>query len=157
MFRVEELLGDTNVRCRVRAASRKRVLQDIAELLAGDGVSDDELFEALMDRERLGSTGLGSGVAIPHCRLPTTEMRVALLSLAEAIDYEASDGVPVDLLFVLVVPADEPKAHLDALAALAETFAVAANCTALRACASDADLRRTMTNLLAQLPKSASA
>ena len=157
MFRVEELLGETNVRARSGAASRKRALQEIAALLAGDGVTQDALFDALMARERLGSTGLGEGVAIPHCRLPTQEIRVALLSLAAPIDYEASDGEAVDLLFVLVVPADEPSAHLEALAALSETFADPGNRSTLRACTSDAELCATMTDLLARAPKSASA
>ena len=77
-------------------------------------------------------------------------MRAALVSLPEPIDYEASDGEPVDLLFVLVVPEDEQVAHLDALAALAEIFSDAANREALRACNDDEALREAMQARLAQ-------
>ena len=148
MFHVEKLLGTENVRCRVDASSRKRIIQYIAEMMATSTVNADQLFDALMNRERLGSTGLGDGVAIPHCRVACREMQAACLSLADPIDYEAADGQPVDLLFVLVVPEDEHNAHLEALAVLAETFADAANREALRSCASDDALLARITEQL---------
>ncbi len=148
MFHVENLLGTSNVRCRVAASSRKRVIQYIAEMMATSSVNTDQLFDALMNRERLGSTGLGDGVAIPHCRVACSEIQAACITLAEPIDYEAADGQPVDLLFVLVVPEDEHNAHLEALAVLAETFAEAANREALRACASDDALLARITEQL---------
>ena len=151
------MLEVTHVRAHADAASRKRALQDIADLLSNHELAEDVLFEGLMERERLGSTGLGDGVAIPHCRLPINRMRVALVSLSTPIDYEAIDSQPVDLLFVLVVPIDEPSAHLEALAALSAVFAEPQNCSALRACADDAALCELMQSLLSSHTTQASA
>ncbi len=140
------------------AASRKRALQLIAEMMADDDVSADALFDGLMGREKLGSTALGEGVAIPHCRIPADSMRAALVSLPEPVDFEASDGIAVDLLFVLVVPEDEQSAHLEALSALAGIFSQAGNRAALRACVSDDSLRKTFVAQLAdQVPDAKSA
>ncbi len=147
--RVEELLDASNVRCHAVASSRKRVLQFIAELVADEQLSADVIFDGLMARERLGSTGLGEGVAIPHCRISCEQIRVAFVSLPEPIDYEASDSEPVDLLFVLVVPHEEQHAHLDALAALAEVFSDATNRADLRAAHNDAELCQTIYQRLA--------
>ena len=155
---IEDLLNASSVRCNASAASRKRVLQFIADLVADELLSADILFDSLMARERLGSTGLGEGVAIPHCRMACDRMRAAFVSLEHPIDYEASDGEAVDLLFVLVVPHEEQHAHLDALAALAELFSSAENRTALRACNSDEALCQSISALLAQqVPDSKSA
>jgi len=137
---LHKLLDHGSVRCHLPAASRKRALQLIAELLADEHLAADTLFDTLMGRERLGSTALGEGVAIPHCRVETDEMRVALVSLPEGVDFEAADGEPVDLLFVLVVPENEKTAHLEALAALAAVFGRADNRSELRACATDTRL-----------------
>ncbi len=150
MYHVEKLLDESNVRCRANAGSRKRVIEYIAELLSTPEVSTDALFDALMARERLGSTGLGDGVAIPHCRIDCGKMRAACLTLATPIDYEATDGEAVDLFFVLVVPKEEHNAHLEALAVLAETFGDSANREALRNCASDAELLQRITAQLSR-------
>ena len=153
MHPLAQLLTLNNIVCHAAASSRKRVLQSIATLICADGAEtfdEDELFDELMARERLGSTGLGDGVAIPHCRLSCQQMRVALVTLPEPINYEAMDGQGVDLLFVLVVPVDESQAHLDALAALAEIFSQADNRQTLRACRDDTNLLATMQDLLNQ-------
>lgn len=143
MHHLQTLLEGKRVRCKLPAASRKRALQLIAELLADEGVGADALFDELMARERLGSTGLGEGVAIPHCRISAHNMRAALVSLPEPVDFEAGDGAPVDLLFVLVVPEEEQTAHLEALSALAGIFSQPANRAQLRACTDDENLRST--------------
>ncbi len=154
MHPLAELLTANNVRCREPASSRKRILQTVARLMCdehptGAGqLSEDELFDGLMNRERLGSTGLGDGVAIPHCRLSCPSMRIAMVSLDAPIDYEAIDGQGVDLLFVLVVPTDESQVHLDALASLAEIFADQNNRQLLRACQDNSSLLDNMQNLL---------
>jgi nitrogen PTS system EIIA component len=109
---------------KAKAQSRKRALEIASDLIAAgeDSVSARTLFDSLMSRERLGSTGLGEGVAIPHCRLPCERMLAAFLSLERPVDFEAADAEPVDLLFVLVVPPEETSAHLEALAVLARLF-----------------------------------
>ena len=156
--RVEDLLGTSNVRCGAVAASRKRVLQLIAELVADEELNADAIFDGLMARERLGSTGLGEGVAIPHCRMACKQIRAAFVSLPEPIDYEASDGLPVDLLFVLVVPHDEQRAHLEALAALAEVFSDPGNRADLRGAHNNVELLQIIYARLAnQVPDSRTA
>ena len=122
MIDLLELLTPTQISCQSKAHSRKRALQTLAELIADDDLGADEIFDGLMARERLGSTGLGDGIAIPHCRMSCNKMRVAFITLAEPIDYEASDGLYVDLLFALLVPEDETTAHLEALAVLSSLF-----------------------------------
>jgi PTS system nitrogen regulatory IIA component len=135
MSNVTQLLGLAAVRCHAEAHSRKRALQLAADLIANDtDLSADNLFDGLMERERLGSTGLGAGVAIPHCRMACNAMRVAFLTLNHPVDHEAPDGDDVDIIFVIVVPNDENQAHLDALAVLSEIFVDPDNRTKLRGC-----------------------
>ncbi len=124
MLRIEDLLPPACVRRAVPAHSRKRSLDLAADLLAEQhpGVDARPLFDALMERERLGSTGIGEGVAIPHCRVQCPRMMAAFFLLAEPVDYDAPDGKPVDLVFVLAVPPGETRAHLDVLARLANVF-----------------------------------
>lgn len=92
------------------------------------------VFDALLARERLGSTALGEGVAIPHCRLPgMTGIRAALITLDEGVDFDAPDGDPVDLLCCLIVGEEEQDHHLKLLSQLAQIFSDAAKRRALRA------------------------
>jgi len=141
MSNVTHLLNLASVRCHAEAPSRKRALQLAAELIAANSsLSADALFDGLMERERLGSTGLGDGVAIPHCRTVCDDMRVALLTLRNPINHESGDSIDVDILFVLVVPNDENDAHLQALATLSEIFANPDNRRRLRACTDDETL-----------------
>lgn len=131
---IEDLLPPECVCRAVPAPSRKRTLDLAADLLAKHhpGVAARQLFDALMERERLGSTGIGEGVAIPHCRVECPAMMAAFFSLEKAVDYDAPDGKPVDLVFVLVVPVEETSAHLEALAMLAGVFRDPATRTRLR-------------------------
>ena len=134
----------------LHVANRKRALHFVSDLLAEhyDEVSAHLLFDALMERERLGSTGLGEGVAIPHCRLEGAPMMAALITLDEAVDFDAPDGQPVDLLYVLVVPPEEASAHLDVLASLAELFGAEADRQSLRSADTAAALHTTFTNAI---------
>jgi PTS system nitrogen regulatory IIA component len=104
-------------------ASKKKVLQTLAERLSKtlSDVSDIELFDQLISRERLGSTGIGSGVAVPHCRLDGLSQPIAaLIKLPTGIDFQAIDNAPVDLLFALIVPTDATDEHLQLLASVVE-------------------------------------
>ena len=144
MIEVDSLLPADCVRSGIAASSRKTVLEWVADLLAKahPGISARLLFNALMERERLGSTGLGDGVAVPHCRLRCSQLMGALLSLTRPVSFDAPDGQPVDLLFILVAPEDEPSAHLEALATVAGVFGSPAECARLRAAGSDAALKQ---------------
>ncbi|MFT7178080.1 MAG: PTS system nitrogen regulatory IIA component [Oceanospirillaceae bacterium] len=109
----------------LKCASKKRTLESISHWL-GDQMSEfdgKELFNALINREKLGSTGFGDGIAIPHCRLDScTQVTGALVRLAKAVDFDAIDAQPVDLLFVLLVPLEATDEHLQILATLAGSF-----------------------------------
>ncbi len=148
MHPLAERLNSTNVVCRLPAASRKRALQAIASLVGDGGLGEDVVFDGLLARERLGSTGLGDGVAIPHGRFDCSIVRVAFVTLPEPVDFEAPDAQGVDLVFALVVPRDENQAHLDDLASLSTVFADAGNRTRLRQCETDEQLLDTIRSLL---------
>ncbi|MCP1618283.1 PTS system nitrogen regulatory IIA component [Pseudomonas otitidis] len=98
------------------------MLEQIANLVARDLVDLDsqDIFESLVAREKLGSTGFGNGIAIPHCRLQGCAAPVsAVLRLDAAVDFDAIDGAPVDLLFVLLVPEAATDEHLELLRQIA--------------------------------------
>lgn len=105
--------------------SKKRLLQTLAELLADgdDALTAEAIFERLTERERLGSTGLGHGIALPHSRMKeVVEARCAFIQLHQGIDYDAIDNQPVDLALALLVPEDANETHLQLLSALAAMF-----------------------------------
>ncbi|KGK43095.1 PTS fructose transporter subunit IIA [Nitrincola sp. A-D6] len=122
---ISELLTESLTLCHIDAVSKKRVLEIASETLAAeiDELEAEDVFSALLNRERLGSTGIGDGVAIPHCRLAGCTRALALLiTLKEPIDFDAIDNRPVDLLCCLLVPEDAATEHLQTLAGLAELF-----------------------------------
>ena len=105
--------------------SKKKLLELLGQRLAEqlDAPTAEEIFDRLLERERLGSTGFGDGIAIPHCRLPGCNSAMGLLvQLREPIDFDAVDRQPVDLIFTLVVPEQATEEHLQVLAMLAERF-----------------------------------
>ena len=103
---------------------KKRLLEKAAALLSeGNAEVERAVFDSLVGRERLGSTGLGHGVAIPHGRSPKVGTAVgSFLRLSEPVDFGAPDGEPVDLVFALVVPEHFSSQHLMLLSQLAEMF-----------------------------------
>lgn len=105
----------------LKANSKKQVLQDIATLVARHSeLSEREVFDALLQRERLGSTGIGNGLAIPHGRFPAlTHLVGAFVRLDKPVDFESVDGIPVDLVFVLLAPEGAGADHLQGLARIA--------------------------------------
>lgn len=120
-----DLLSSDHVQCGVRAGSKKRVLELASEQLAGQqqDATQHEIMEGLCAREKLGSTALGHGVAIPHTRLASLKRPVGvLMRLADSVDFEASDREPVDLLFALIVPESASEEHLQLLAQVADLF-----------------------------------
>ena len=122
MIRLESILTPGRSLVNVPGGSKKRVLEQIANLIGTDvpGLEKQEVYESLIAREKLGSTGFGNGIAIPHCRLKGCADPVsALLHLDAPIDFDAIDGAPVDLLFVLLVPEAATDAHLELLRQIA--------------------------------------
>lgn len=146
-----ELLPIERVQLDGDASSKKRALELVSEsMLQGvDGISDEvrpsAIFDAFLTRERLGSTGLGHGVAIPHGRLTGNEQTLAAFVRLEAgVDFDASDQKPVDLIFALLVPEHSTDAHLQILASLARRFSDVAFCESLREAASAEQIQRLL-------------
>jgi len=124
-MRIVDILTQTRVAINVNAASKKAVLEELARLVASDTpeLTPAQAFDGLVFRERLGSTGLGNGIAIPHGRIAHLTATVgAFLRTESAIDFDAIDGNPVDLFFALFVPHEATEEHLAMLAGLAEAF-----------------------------------
>lgn len=140
-----KLLSPERIRCGVHVTSKKRSLEVLSTLLTQteDEPAQRTVFEHLIGRERLGSTGLGRGVALPHARVDgIADARGALIKLDQSIDFDAIDKQPVDLLFALVVPKHFTDEHLRILAALAELFSDHVFCERLRSSQSAEELYR---------------
>ncbi len=120
---IAPLLPAGQILCNPEATSKKRALEILSSLLAKSSpeLSEEETFDGLLNRERLGTTGLGRGVAIPHTRLANiTSPTIAMIKLEKGIDFDAPDQAPVDILFALAVPLEDNASHLEILARLAE-------------------------------------
>lgn len=133
-MRISDLLTLTSVTTRLKAANKKQALQDLAKRAASViGVGERVLFETLMERERLGSTGIGNGVAVPHGRLPGLSAPHGFFArLEKAVDFEAVDNRPVDLIFLLVTPEGASGDHLKALALVSRLLRDRKICEKLR-------------------------
>lgn len=121
---LNDLLYDDGVVVDLRASSKKQLFQELARLASDSaGVASRDIFEAVLQRERLGSTGFGHGVAIPHARLDGLErVRALFARLAEPIEFEAIDDQPVDLVVLLLAPTDAGADHLKALARVSRSL-----------------------------------
>jgi len=120
-----DLISIERVACGVTCNSKKRALEILSHLVCdnNDDINQNEVFESLIARERLGSTGLGKGIAIPHGRLKSgTQTIAAFIQLEEGVDFDAPDGVAVDMLCALMVPEVCSDEHLQVLAVLSEMF-----------------------------------
>ncbi len=149
-FLVEERVG-----CGVEAASKKRVLEQLGQRLAesSQDLTQDEVFDALLERERLGSTGLGKGIALPHARMSKiTQSVAAFIQLPEGIDFDAIDNQPVDLAFAMLVPEEATEEHLQLLAKLAQMFDDSEFCSDLRGAESTEQLLQLIRHQEAKLP-----
>jgi len=134
-MQISTLLNPARVACHQDSSSKKRSLELLSQLLstALPAFSEGELFDSLIGRERLGSTGLGHGVALPHGRIKGLEAPIAaFVTLKNGVDYDAIDQQPVDLMFALLVPEESTDEHLQILARLAAMFSDADLCAALR-------------------------
>lgn len=142
-----DLITETRIGHGLEISSKKRLLETLAELLANDHprLSTEMVFERLLERERLGSTGLGHGVALPHARVKEiTQVIGAFVQSRHGVDYDASDGEPVDLAFALLVPETATEEHLQLLAHLAGRFSEATTRARLR----EAESPRAILDLL---------
>lgn len=124
----ESVVGD------LRVTSKKQALQDLAEI-ASDvaGQHERAIFDVLMERERLGTTGVGNGIAIPHGKLPSLDKLYGVFARLEtAVDFQAIDDQPVDLVFLLLAPESAGADHLKALARVSRLLRDKGTCEKLR-------------------------
>ena len=120
-----DIITAQRIACEVEAQSKKRALELLSELIsqAEDTIASTDVFDSLLARERLGGTGVGYGVAIPHGRLKGTQHTLgAFIRLKNGVDFDAADQKPVDLIFALLVPEESTEEHLQVLAKLASMF-----------------------------------
>jgi PTS system nitrogen regulatory IIA component len=131
---ITEILSEEGVIAHLRAGSKKQALQELARQAADiAGLDERTVFDALLERERLGTTGVGLGIAIPHAKLPNIDRLYALFArLDQPVDFDAIDEQPVDLMFLLLAPESAGADHLKALARVSRLLRNQTVCEKLR-------------------------
>lgn len=133
-MQLKKLLTPKRVAVFMTASSKKRALEKIGSLLHNGNTELDgnAAFRALIERERLGSTGIGNGIALPHGRLKGLRNPIgAFATLAKEMDFDSADGKPVKMMFALLVPENASEEHLQILSTLATTFSDSRFCDVL--------------------------
>lgn len=147
-MKLTQLISKDSVVCNADVSSKKRALEFLAELLAKASASADafDIFQHLTEREKLGSTSLGHGVAIPHARTSGSDRAIgAFIKLEQGIDFDSPDNEPTDLLFALMVPEHYTDEHLEILSGLASRFSDATLCQNLRSSKTSTELYDRLT------------
>jgi PTS system nitrogen regulatory IIA component len=131
---ISDLLSPQSVVANLKVTSKKQALQELAKKAAEiTGLHERAIFDVLLERERLGTTGVGNGIAIPHGKLPTLTRLYGLFArLEKPINFESIDERPVDLIFLLLAPESAGADHLKALARVSRLLRDAAMCEKLR-------------------------
>ena len=144
---IDELIGPNAVVANLRVTSKKQALQELAKRAAElTGQPERAIFEVLIERERLGTTGVGNGIAIPHGKLADLERLYGLFARLETpIDFDAIDEQPVDLICVLLAPETAGADHLKALARVSRLLRDRAVCDKLRGTDSAEAIRALLT------------
>lgn len=145
---LNQLIAPDRVICLHDISSKKRLLEKLSQLLAQGalGLNHGDIFNRLVERERLGSTGLGHGVALPHGRIQHLDQSIgAFIRLEHAVNFDSIDGQPTDLLFALLVPEHHTDEHLQILASLAGMFSNPTFCSRLRQCTGNDELFRQLS------------
>ena len=146
---ITDLISPSRALCGLEGGSKKRILEIASQTIAEQNppLEAEAIFSGLINRERLGSTAIGEGVAIPHCRLANCDEALGyLIKLDTPVDFDAIDNQPVDLLFILTVPEEACEQHLNPLASLAENFSRAEFRDNLRACSSSDSLYQAVAS-----------
>ncbi len=144
---IADLLSPDAVVAHLKAANKKQVLQEMAHRAAQlTRLPERRIFDTLMEREKLGSTGMGQGIAIPHGRIPGIGKMTGLFAqLDHPVDFDAMDDQPVDLVFLLLAPEDAGADHLKALARVSRLLRNQAVCEKLRGAPQPATLYALLT------------
>lgn len=144
---IADLLSPDAVVAHLKAANKKQVLQEMAHRASQlTRLPERRIFETLLEREKLGSTGMGQGIAIPHGRVPGIQKMTGLFAqLDHPVDFDAMDDQPVDLVFLLLAPEDAGADHLKALARVSRLLRNQAVCEKLRGAPQAATLYALLT------------
>lgn len=147
---LSDLLGKDAVIAGLKAKSKKQAIQELSGRAAElTGLSEREIFDTLLQRERLGSTGVGHGIAIPHGKLIRLDKLVGLFAkLSKPVDFDALDDEPVDLVFLLLAPEGAGADHLKALARIARQLRDASVTKGVRAATSAPEIYEFLTQPL---------
>ncbi|MEO5374282.1 MAG: PTS IIA-like nitrogen regulatory protein PtsN [Alphaproteobacteria bacterium] len=150
-----DLITPESIMPNLRATSKKQALQELARRAADvTGLNERAIFDVLVERERLGTTGVGNGIAIPHGKLPTLDRLYGVFArLGRPINFESIDDRPVDLIFLLLAPESAGADHLKALARVARLLRDKAVCEKLRG----TDSAEALFALLTESPASRAA
>ena len=146
---LKDLISPDSVVCNADVVSKKRALELLADLLAGQVKTDRsfDIFQLLTEREKLGSTSLGHGIALPHARTNLCDHAIGVfIRTKNGIDFDSPDRQPTDLLFALMVPEHYTDEHLNILAELAGMFNDENFCQNLRSADNNAELHRRLTS-----------
>ncbi|WP_087016681.1 PTS IIA-like nitrogen regulatory protein PtsN [Thaumasiovibrio subtropicus] len=146
-MQLSSVLSPDCTKSAVPCSSKKRALEIISEVAATQlDLSPQQLFDCMLSREKLGSTGIGNGIAIPHGRINNSEQAVGvLIQCEEPVQFDAIDNQPVDLLFALLVPDQQCKEHLKTLSAIAAKLSDKKILKQLRTAQSDSELYAILT------------
>lgn len=144
---IEDILNQRCVVTSLQASSKKQALQELArKASAATGLAERAVLDVLLERERLGTTGIGSGIAIPHGKLPDLEKLYGCFARLETpIDFDSVDNEPVDLIFLLLAPESAGADHLKALARISRVLRNAAHCDKLRTAAGSEKIYTLLT------------
>lgn len=145
-MQLNEVLSLDCTKTAVQCTSKKRALEIISEIAAQhSGLDSNRLFECMLSREKVGTTGIGNGIAIPHGRMLDSDQAIAvLLQCEQPVDFDAIDSRPVDILFALLVPDEQCKTHLTTLSLMAEKLNDKATLKRLRHAETDQELYNIM-------------
>ena len=146
-MKISDFLAQAETLLNIRASDKETLLEQLAQKAAGKvKLRDDEILSALLKRETLGSTGMGNGVAIPHARFPGIEKPFGMVArLKPPIDFDAIDGQPVDVVFLLLLPAASEGEQLGALACVARKLRTSDDLVRLRRAKSAPELYAALT------------
>lgn len=147
MMSLEEIVTPDSVLCNAQARSKKHCLEILSELIvrALPDAAAEDIFERLIERERLGCTSLNTGVAFPHCRVEgLAQSCAALMKLSDEVEFDAVDGEPVDLVFGLLVPEELDDSHHEEISMITGILGNEELRASLRACNTSKELYATL-------------
>ncbi len=147
-MRLSEIMSVNSIVLSLKANNKRQLLQELAQKASElTGINDRTIFDTILERENLGSTGFGGGTALPHGRLSELDKVFGLfVRLNSPIDFDAIDNKPVDLVFLLLSPESNGADHLTALAQISRILKDEETCTKLRAASSKDEIYALLTN-----------